>query len=169
MTIQELTAHNDFLFEKAFIICKDENLAADLVQEMYLKLLQIPKSKVESYKQLKYGAVRMMAQIHIDNCKKKKPIKVELQEDKIEQISEINHQRDIRNIIGRLLWAIPKQERYIFYLYIVKNKTIKSLSESTGISRRTIEYAICKGKEKAQLEASQNLKVKQQLKELGIL
>lgn len=165
MTIEELTKHNDYFFEKASKIAKCESLAAELVQEMYLKLLKIPKEKIERYNGLKYGAVRMMNQIYISKKRSEKHYFEEFDEHTSNTI-EPNNRHIYRSIVGKLLWEMPKNERYIFYLYHVKGLTLKALTESTGITKRTIEYSLWKATKIAAEAAQKDQKTKQLLREL---
>lgn len=97
----EQLAKKDSVWRKtAFVICKDKFLADDIVQEMYLKLMDVNKEIKDFY------VVTTMRNIFLDKCKKKKyehyTDNLELLKIQSEDSKELDdEQQNIINIINK--------------------------------------------------------------------
>ena len=71
--LKELSKHNNFFKSVAINICKDAQLADDLVQEMYIKIYETNSTILNP----KYYAIQIIKNLFIKECNRNKPIYIE--------------------------------------------------------------------------------------------
>jgi RNA polymerase sigma factor (sigma-70 family) len=157
--INEIARYDKYYREMAWKITKDYNDAQDVVQEMYIRLMNQTYDEHFDAKKYRFICVRIIGQIWIS---RKRKTKREFEHDEFPDLpnpSEIKKDRILRNEIGRFLWSIDKFDRYTLYLYAVEGFSIREMESITGLTRGVIYKSLCRTREKL----SQNEPVKARL------
>jgi DNA-directed RNA polymerase specialized sigma24 family protein len=129
MILNELAKKNAEWHKMALHICKDKNLADELVQEMYLKLFDLKKEVTDGY------IFMTLRSLYYDSIQKsKKEILIDdFSYFNIEQIEYLEIERpEYKDLINDLTWY----ERTTFELSTLYGQ--RELSRQTGIHLQTI-------------------------------
>lgn len=158
------------LLAYAYKLCNDKEVASDLLQEMYLTVLNYDITKLKDIhangkqhilcaKIIKYNWFAIAK-----NQKKKQQVEldnpIEPEQPFIAVEVQINQ---ARQILGQTLWSLDKFDRTIFYLYAVDKTPIRKLADKTKINRGIIYKSLCQSRN--QIKASLNDQQKQLLKQ----
>jgi len=155
----------------AYKLCGDNELASDLLQEMYLSILAYDESKLKNIYQnnkqyilcakiIKYNWFK------VAKNKKKMPcvgIQEAVEDDRpiIPVEVQINQSRQL---LGKLLWSLEKFDRTIFYLYAIEKTSIRKMAEQTKINRGIIYKSLCQSRK--EIQENLNPQQKESLKEV---
>ena len=132
----ELAKKNKQWIKYAYLICKDYDLANDLVQDMYLKLSEIGKSVNDNF------VYKTISNLHKDHFKKK-ITNFELIDIPIEQ------QRDFSLLEQNLLKEAKKLKFYELELLDMSGEYSYSELESRyNIPKATIKFIVKKARQK---------------------
>lgn len=122
--------------------------ADDLVQEMYMRLAKQKYDDKFDAKKYKYYCCLIINQIFISQIRKDDVRK--RKENEIPEIEPRKNYSEIRKVLGCFLWRLDKYDRYIIYLYAIKNFGIFRMQQELGINRGSIQYSIWKTRKKAE-------------------
>jgi RNA polymerase sigma factor (sigma-70 family) len=148
--IRNIAKYDDYYRAMARKITGDYNDADDVVQEMYLRLLNQTYDANFDANKYRFICVRIIGQIWIS---RKRKTKREFEHDEFPDLptpSEIKKDRILRNEVGRFLWSVDKFDRYTLYLYAVEGFSIREMESKTGLTRGVIYKSLCRTREKLQ-------------------
>lgn len=147
VAFQELfTKYWELLYRIAFKILRDESMAEDMVQDVFISVWERRKQilntnikaylsqsvKFQVFKQLKKSQLQ---QVHVDAIESIALISNETSESKV-NIKELT--KEIDGVLG----GLPNRCREIFYLSRNEQLTNKEIASRLGISIRTVETQI---------------------------
>jgi RNA polymerase sigma factor (sigma-70 family) len=134
------------------------NMAEDIVQEMYLKILSMPKEKQISQAYIWF----VLRSIFIDYHREKKKFKrVDIDNSILEQIDqeeEIETYNILINKINQESKRLPKKEMYAFNLNVSKKISIHKIAKGAGVNSVYVWRAVKSAKEKIKKECEQEYK-----------
>jgi len=159
--------HREWLFAVAFNFTKDKLTAQDLLQDVYLHLLEMKDLEkiIYSEKDLNlFYIYKLVRSKFINSTNKKKKIPQTLLDDDVQEFSqdeEYDYDKDenremllktITDGLDELHWF----ERKLFETYHNEGHSIQSLHEATRISRNTIWVSLNKTKNYLKQKAKNN-------------
>ena len=157
--INEIARYDKYYRDMAWKIIGDYNDAQDVVQEMYLRLMNQEYDDNFDAKKYRFICVRIIGQIWIS---RKRKTKREFERDEFPELpmpDEIRKDRNLRNEIGRFLWSIDKFDRYTLYLYAVEGFSIREMESKIGLNRGVIYKSLCRTREKLQKNPNLQLRL----------
>ena len=146
--INEICKFDDFFRDRAKQITNNASYADDIVQEMYLRLMN-PTYKVQLQEQfdrgvLKWGCIRIMSQIFKNHIRDNK--KMVYTDDLTHVLGSVNDTsfERVQNCLSQLYWF----DRDILTLHLIDGQSIKEIVKNTGIPRNTVYNRINIAKQK---------------------
>jgi len=134
------------------------NMAQDIVQEMYLKILSMPKEKEISQAYIWFT----LRSIFIDYCRQKKRFKiVDIDTsilEQIEQNEEIEAYNVLINKIKTNVNTLPNYEYQLFNLNLVKEISARKIEKGAGINYVSISRTVKGIKDKIKIDCEQEYK-----------
>lgn len=145
------------LFHFARIFLKDDYLAQDAVQEVYIKLWNMRKELVK-IKNLEAFAMKITKNWCIDRIKSKKPVFVEnystgldMQADMREPDKMLESDEKIKNLFV-ILETLPEQHRMLIRLRDIDGYDFNEIAEITGLNEGTIRVTLSRARKKIREE-----------------
>lgn len=149
--------HKDWLQAVAFNFTKSKDKAEDLLQDVYLHLLQMKDLEKIIYSERDlnlYYIYKLVRSKFINSTNKKKKIDITRLDEDLQEFKELEeYNLDKDNNTERLLQLIDEGlgelhwfERKLFETYHYEEHSIQSLHEATKISRNTIWVSLNKTK-----------------------
>ena len=159
--------HSDWLNAVAYNFTKDETRAQDLLQDVYLHLLEMRdlEKVIYSEKDLNlYYIYKLVRSKFLNGIKKKSKIDITaLNEEQLGELGENDYNVDKDENTERLLQVVNEGleelhwfERKLFETYHNDDHSIQSLHEATKISRNTIWVSLNKTKNYIKQKAKDN-------------
>lgn len=130
------------LYQQAFQRLRDENVAKEVIQDLYVELWEKRDRKViMNVERYLYQAVRYKV---IDRFRKEKRFFDEL-ETIVENISDGSTAdgkyvaEELQLLLNSWIERMPKKRRVIFSLRYQEDKTVKEIAQLLGISTKTVQ------------------------------
>lgn len=145
--------YSDVIYRLCLYKTSDQNVAADLTQECFLRLwrsMTAPQSTVEKPKQYLYQIARNLI---IDHYKKMKSLSL----DKLEQDGfdpkddklDITLESEVA-LLRNAIEALDEDYREVIYLRFVEDMGVGEIAEALGVSPNLVSVRINRGKKKLQ-------------------
>lgn len=135
--------YGDSVYRLAFMNVKKRELADDIYQDVFLKLIK-KKERIDSEEHLKAWLLRTT----INCCKdywKSRWFKSVLYEDKdLDAFDEVKKTGYVTECVQKL----PEKYRNVIHLYYYEGYSIKEISEMLGRSENTISSQLARGRKK---------------------
>lgn len=159
--------HKDWLTAVAFNFTQDQNRAQDLLQDVYLYLLEMKDLEKIIYSERDlnlYYIYQLIRSKYLNGIKKKKKINITpLEEEYLENEGENEYDEQADANTERLLQIIKEGleelhwfDKKLFETYHNEGHSISSLHEATKISRNTIWQSLSKTKKYIKQKAKDN-------------
>ncbi len=145
------------LFHFARILLKDDYLAQDAVQEVYIKLWHMRK-ELANIKNLDAFAMKITKNWCIDRIKSKKPVFVEnystgldTRTDEREPDKMLESDEKIKQLFV-ILDTLPEQHRMLIRLRDIDGYDFDQIAEITGLNEGTIRVTLSRARKKIREE-----------------
>ena len=127
-----------------FSICRNIQMAEDLIQNIFLKLLiKNNFSEIRNLESYVFRCIRWNTYTHLKKIKKHNQIlDLILLEDKSYSKNENNYDFLKEKIIEDCIKKLPKRRGKVFVLKRIEHKSIKEISKELSISEKTVENHI---------------------------
>jgi len=145
--INEICKFDSFFRSRAKQITNNASYADDIVQEMYLRLINYDKTKLQEQFDrgvLKWGCIRIMSQIFKNHIRDNK--KIVYTDDLTHVLGSVNDCsfERVQECLSKLYWF----DRELLTLHLIDGQSIKEIIKNTGIPRNTIYTRINIAKQK---------------------
>jgi len=157
--------HHNWLFAVAFNFTQDKSKADDLVQTLYVKLLELPNIKKLVYGKNDvnlYYLYKMVRSLFL-NTEKKEFKSLPINEELIEILSDKPYdyeldekQEETHHLVNEALNEIHWFSSRLLQVYVEDDHSIQSLHEETKISKSTIWTDLTKTKKYIKEYVEQN-------------
>ena len=159
--------HKDWLLAVAFNFTKDKNSAQDLIQDVYLHLLEMKNLEKIIYSERDlnlFYIYKLIRSKFINSTNKKKKIPQTLLDEDVQEFSvdqEYDYDKDenterLLQIMSEGLEELHWFDRMLHQTYHSEKHSIQSLHEATKISRNTIWVSLNKTKNYLKQKAKDN-------------
>ena len=152
-----LTRHQDRVYTKINFIVRDSELANDLFQETFIKVIRLLKEGkyVEEGKFLPW-ILRIAHNMSIDHFRRNKKMRMVRSRDEVDVFAKIDtgeaHVEDllvegqIHSDVRRIIDELPEDQREVVRMRMYDNLSFKEIAETTGVSINTalgrMRYAV---------------------------
>jgi RNA polymerase sigma factor (sigma-70 family) len=149
---QAMIEYGDELVRLAYTYVKDEHMAKDLAQNVFVKCY----SKLEHFRQ--ESALRTwLYRITINECKdylkswgfKKVQLVHFIQESTKKDQRSLEHQvvqDSVNEEIKEIVYSLPAKYKEVIYLYYYLSLTVVEIAEVTGLNANTVKTRLRRGK-----------------------
>lgn len=141
--------HSKTLYRKILWMVNDEEIAKELLQDLFLKLWE-NRSKIDiskSFRSYLYTIAVNLVYDYFRKCSKKKELEAHLMSLAIDYYSHVEEaiisQEDV-SLLGDVINHLPPQRKQVFLLCKVEGKSYDEVSELLSISKSTIQDHIVK-------------------------
>ena len=145
------------LFHFARLLLKDDHLAQDAVQEVYLKLWSMRDGLVK-INNLEAFATKMTKNWCLDRLKLKKPLFIDNytagfdhQKESLEPYKELERNEKIRNLY-KILDTLPEQQKIVIKLRDIDGYDFEEIAEITELNEVTIRVNLSRARKKIREE-----------------
>ena len=145
------------LFHFARLLLKDEYLAQDAVQEVYIKLWNMRKELVK-IKNIEAFAIKITRNWCLDRLKKKKPVFIrdysagfDEQKDYQEPHKMLERDEKIKNLYA-IMENLPEHQRLLIKLRDIDGYEFDEISEITNLNEVTIRVNLSRARKKIRNE-----------------
>lgn len=145
------------LFHFARILLKDDYLAQDAVQEVYIKLWNMRKELV-NIQNLEAFAMKITKNWCLDRIKSKKPVFVENYSTGLDTQTDVNEpdkmlesDEKIKHLFV-ILENLPEQHRMLVRLRDIDGYDFNEIAEITGLNEGTIRVTLSRARKKIREE-----------------
>lgn len=160
--------HNTWLLACCYNLTQDKDKAEDLLQEVYLHLLEMKDLQKIIYNETDlnlFYTYKIIKSKFLNNEKSKKKIdKISLKEELVESHADEEYNLDSDSITEMLLELVKDTldkdlhwfDSKLFITYIEEEHSIQSLHEATKISKNSIFNSLSKTKKLIRQKAKEN-------------
>lgn len=134
--------HWDNMFQAAYNLLKEEGIAKDTLQEVFVDLWnRIDQVEIENLGGYLYRAVRFQS---LKQLRKLPPL--DIHETRFVEILGVNniedelHYQDLHRTVEKSLEELPPKYKQIFELSRFQHLSNKEIADKLGISTRTVEW-----------------------------
>ena len=152
-----LTRHQERVYTKINFIVRDSELANDLFQDTFIKVIRLLKEGkyVEEGKFLPW-ILRIAHNMSIDHFRRNKKMRMVRSRDEVDVFAKIDtgeaHAEDllvegqIHSDVRRIIDELPEDQREVVRMRMYDNLSFKEIAETTGVSINTalgrMRYAV---------------------------
>lgn len=140
--------HQQQVFSKIMFIVRDVDLANDLFQETFIKVVNTLKGgKYNEEGKFLPWVLRIAHNLSIDHFRRGKKMPMVRSTDEYDVFDTIRHpddnveqvfaQEDIRQALGKLVLALPSEQEEVVRMRIERDLSFKEIAEETGVSINT--------------------------------
>lgn len=146
-----IEAYGDNVYYLAYANVKSKDVAEDIYQEVFLKLI-LQKKRIEPEEHLKAWLLR----VTINQCKdywKSGWVQrvfqgMELDESKLEKLKENDVSAcEVHGPVTELVWQLPAKYRNVIHLYYYEDYSVKEIAKLLEKSENTISSQLARGRE----------------------
>jgi len=134
--------HQQYLYHKVMIIFNNSAAAQDIVQEVFIKVMDQLSQGNEHVFERRY-LVRMATNLCIDRLRSRK-IRSEYPHEGIEELFHWNHDLSAGVLIRQILEKIPARLREIAVYHLIDGYAEDEIVALTGLAKRTLQRRIHK-------------------------
>ncbi len=145
------------LFHFARLLLKDDHLAQDAVQEVYLRLWNM-RNELIKINNLEAFAIKIIKNWCLDRLKLKKPVFIENyttgfdhQKENQEPYKELERNEKIKNLY-RILDTLPEQQKIVIKLRDIDGFDFEEIAEITEMNDVTIRVNLSRARKKIREE-----------------
>ena len=145
-----LTRNQDRIFTYIMYAVKDEDLANDLFQETFLKVItKLQNGQYTDRGKFSWWLTRIAHNVVIDHFRSAKSSKIveaprenDLSNLRSASVMDINHESELSNAqvlkdVRRLMEALPECQRDVVYMRFFQDLSFKEIAEQTHVSINT--------------------------------
>lgn len=145
-----LTRNQDRIFTYIMYAVKDEDLANDLFQETFLKVItKLQNGQYTDRGKFSWWLTRIAHNVVIDHFRSAKSSKIveaprenDLSNLRSASVMDINHESELANAqvlkdVRRLMEALPECQRDVVYMRFFQDLSFKEIAEQTHVSINT--------------------------------
>lgn len=140
--------HQQQVFSKIMFIVRDVDLANDLFQDTFIKVVNTLKGgKYNEEGKFLPWVLRIAHNLSIDHFRRGKKMPMVRSTDEYDVFDTIRHpdenveqifaQVDIRQALGKLVLALPPEQEEVVRMRIERDLSFKEIAEETGVSINT--------------------------------
>lgn len=143
-----ITEYGDMVYRMAYIQVKNRDIADDIYQEVWLKLIR-QKTYIEPGEHLKAWLLRMTINCCKDYWKSAWVQKIVggIEEEK-EADLEISVENGIENEITECVQRLPQKYRAVIHLYYYEDYSQKEIANMLGMKENTVASLLKRGRER---------------------
>lgn len=143
-----LTRHKDKVFTKVYLMVRDEDLAQDIFQDCFIKVIQTLKSgKYNEEGKFLPWVMRIAHNLAIDSFRRNKKMPSVRSDDRNDVFATIGHpdmhvedeicHNQVTSDVKKLVMLLPKEQKEVIMMRLYYKMSFKEIAESCDISINT--------------------------------